>query len=560
MKYISMIFFLIFLSGVISASDLIHEIWTEISDNKSYDNKRYLEDRKRIDEYLKKDNKLSSQQAEELVMIFNFFYEFSPDQFYLTLKIALEMKKEQILMLRPLYQKILDDPNSTTGSIHSILWEADKIFDDLDGALLFKYKAALKSEEKVLLLVFGGLSFNERRLETFREYFIDILNNEDEELKMLLYKELKARVSVLNCLSEKTIEKASSAEKAEQLLKMREWLESKPNLKEYFKQNFEAMLAKLKSLTPANYNHELKELKKNYTFLNWMPRENQLRFDPLNEEDMGFSEGKTFLTNELQQWFEGYKEDPNYYSSYQLDLLIRSIEKKLYDRNRNLRSLSFLRPGTIKQLKERIANMKVELLNKELTVETKMQLGHLLEHIKSYVRKSQEDYQRDYFLAILDDFRNSIPANLKPDVTGILSKYPRYLIVESNGAKVQITDEGMKVKLSLKNLRSTDIVIDKNFSISKNVAIYFRHLESDELYRVGEYPYEVKLSSEDLKEKQVLKPNESVSFIISDLDDEIRKLNLPKGDYKVGITYFSYSGKDSTLGYFQTLGFQAEKK
>lgn len=554
-KFFILMLLLLGTSVIVFAENPIDDFFVKIKE-KEY--KKSYKDLDLIHQYLKNSSvTLNEDHLMKLKEIIYSYYEEKNRSNFIgsILGISLLLPKEQLFIVKPLMIQILEDPTNDYNRF--VLAELDYLFNDYDGEMFFKYKHIVKDDFDLIGYLLNN-KFTQKKYKTFRLLFISLLNSTEKSVKEKMYSRLKKNISFIRCLNEKLFEKCSDAEKEIEIKKMKDWLLAAQDIEIAFELFFNHFLNQITSLTINNFAKEMESLKKNYLFLERMPPEIGLCLDPFNEKDKGFSLGMEIINEEMKIWFKLNKKSIVHYSTYQLDLLIRSIEEKLREK---LMVFKGEHNTDLELFKRRFADVKNAIENKNRNAESLSE--DLIKDLKIRIEHTKSEPYKKFFADLLKNTLELSPPKIN---TGKI----RQIIVFGSGdlvldiviadGKIINDEKGLNVELSLKNISSKPITIVDEFSLELNLKISFINIDTGEQVGLGNTIIIVD-DKPNLELNYIsLKPNELIKLKISDLVEKSKELKLAKGKYKVFAQYVNYKGENCIIAGVTSAKIFAEKE
>ena len=534
------------------AGDPIEEILKKTKDAKY---EKPYQDLQLIADHIKSIQTLSDNDLTKIKEIIDCFYKEKDHNsyFYPVLEITRSLKKDQLYIVKPLMLKILSDPKEP--GCDSLLGELDFIFDDFSGEMLIKYKHLAKDQESLVNYLLMSKKFNQIRYKAFRETFISLLDDKEMKYKNQFYYRLKSEISFIDCLGEDKYKESSESEKEIEVKKMRDWLANTPDLDLAFEKFYIDLQNKIGSLTIENFTTETEILKRNYQFLARMPGGQALLLKPFDEKDKEFSLGLKIVIDEMQAYFKLHNGSFSHYSTFQLDLLVRTIGDKLFEKTRAYYGAINLEP-----YKKNILEIKMAIANKDKNlISLAENLYHKLEVRIAYTRSESH---KESFRGLLKELLELVPSVLdsRKNATGVLEVYDFYLEVGFVDGKIKINENGLNIKILIENKGKSEITIGNEFSLALNIGLIFDDINTRDRFQLGNTISEFKFDTEVMLNAITLKPNEKLELKISDLIEKTKDFKLPKGKYKVKAEYISYKGKNCVFASFTSSEKIVEKE
>ena len=131
--------------------------------------------------------------------------------------------------------------------------------------------------------------------------------------------------------------------------------------------------------------------------------------------------------------------------------------------------------------------------------------------------------------------------------------------ISFTGNKIKIDEKKINFIISVENISNSSFTLLEDFSFDRTVEIIFESIKTSDRFYLGEivkYDY----GSEFIERYITLKPKEKVELKVAKLEESIKDFSLPKGKYKVWVTYVSSKGKDSLKGVFTSSEITVEKE
>lgn len=525
------LFLLILFSFTLAfAEEPFEGILVKIKDEQKYPSDDFYKDFALIKEYVKKSKPLSENELANLNKILSFFYKYEKTSGNNILRVALLLNKDQIHIIRPLLLEILSNPEGDNGRF--VLYELDYLFDDYSGEMLLKYKYIIKNDYDLIGYLITE-KFNPKKYKTFKELFILLLNSQDRKVKEKMYVWLKEKISFIDCLSEKRFEKSNETEKDIEIHKMAQWLKNSPDVEVAIDRFFSDLIINIQSLKIENYDQEIDLLKIKYQFLERLPGSSRLCFDPFDEKDRGFSLGLKFVVVEIQNWLKLNMNVVFKYSTHQLDLLIRDIENKVTKQNEIYGHDGI--NNTVDKFRKKMAEIKLAKSSKDQNLRL---LGlYLSSDLRGSISRTRSEPHKEFYKNMLKELYELLPEVLESEKRQERTLYENsdFLTLHFEGSKIKIDEKGVNLKVVFQNVDACDrdVTIGEEFSFAQNMVLIFKETGTGKIFQIGKIITEIEPDTENLTKAKTLKVNEKVDIIISDLVEQTKNFELPKGEYRV---------------------------